>query len=118
MTKRADGALEHEIMAVLWSAARPMQPGEIKDRLTSQLAYTSVATVLMRLHAKGWIERRAAGRAFTYSAVVDEAQLAARRMNEVLSATSDRQAALAGLVSTLSKREAKALRVLLGGYDE
>jgi predicted transcriptional regulator len=113
MAKRPDGALEHDIMSVLWSAEGPLQPGGIKDRLTNELAYTSVATVLGRLHAKGLVERVEAGRGFAYAAVVDESELAARRIGDVLSSASDRTAVLAGFVGSLSKRDAKALRKLL-----
>jgi len=111
--KRPDGALEHDIMAVLWAATEPMLPAEIKSHLPNELAYTSVATVLGRLSAKGLVERRVAGRAFAYQATVDESTLAARRINEVLSGTSDRRAALAGFVGSLSKRDAQALLKLL-----
>lgn len=114
MAKRPDGALEHEIMTVLWSATRPMQPGEVKAILASDLAYTSVATVLGRLTAKGLVRRTQAGRAFAYEAAVDESRLAAARIGEVLAAASDKHQVLAGFVGSLSKRDAKALRALLG----
>lgn len=117
MTKRPDGALEHDIMAVLWSADGPLQPREIKDRLTTELAYTSVATVLGRLHAKGLVDRTEAGRAFAYSATVVESELAARRIGAVLSSASDRTAVLAGFVGSLSKRDAKALRKIFDEND-
>jgi predicted transcriptional regulator len=113
VTKRRDGALENEILGVLWSADRPLPPGEIKARLATDLAYTSVATVLGRLHAKGLVRRREAGRAFEYEAVVDESQLAASRIAALLADAGDRKAVLAGFVGTLSKRDAKALRALL-----
>ena len=115
MVKRPDGALEHDIMTVLWSARRPLLPGEIKQRLTNDLAYTSVATVLGRLRVKGLVERAESGRAFAYHAVVDESELATRRIGDVLSSASDRTAVLAGFVGSLSKREAKALRTMLDG---
>lgn len=113
MTKRPDGALEHDIMTVLWSADGPLQPGEIKDRLKTELAYTSVATVLGRLHAKGLVDRTESGRAFAYAATVDESELAARRIGAVLSSATDRTAVLAGFVGSLSKRDTKALRKML-----
>lgn len=114
MTKRPDGALEHDIMTVLWAADQPMQPGQIKDRLQTELAYTSVATVLGRLHTKGWVCRTESGRAFAYSASVDESQLAVRRIGEVLAAASDTSQVLAGFVGSLSKRDIKTLRAMLG----
>ena len=114
MSKRPDGALEHDIMKVLWTADRALQPGEIKDLLETHLAYTSVATVLGRLHAKGLVERTESGRAFAYRAALAESELAARRIGHVLASASDRKAALAGFVDSLSKRDANALRALLG----
>ena len=113
MGRRPDGALEHEIMRVLWQARRPLQPSAVQSRLGGDLAYTSVATVLGRLHAKGLVSRKEAGRAFAYEAAIAEAEWAARRIGDVLSTASDRAAVLAGFVGTLSKREARALRALL-----
>lgn len=117
MSKRPDGALEHEIMQVLWQADRPLQPGEIKDRLDLDLAYTSVATVLSRLQTKGMVARTESGRAFAYSPAVSEADLAARRMGEVLASTSDPNSALTRFVRGLSKKDAKAVRAMLDGTD-
>jgi len=114
MTKRPAGALEHDIMTVLWDSRRPMQPGEIKDRLDHDLAYTSVATVLGRLQAKGWVTRTQAGRAFAYEAAIQQPDLAARRIADVLAASPDRDAALMSFVGTLSRRDLKALRKMLG----
>ena len=114
MAKRPDGALEHEIMMVLWAADEPLLPGEIKERLTIQLAYTSVATVLGRLQIKGLVRRIESGRAFAYQASVDESQLAVRRIGEVLSAASDKGQVLAGFVGSLSKKDIKSLRAMLG----
>ena len=113
MTKRTDGALEHDIMAVLWAADEPLLPAQVKEAVDDDLAYTSVATVLVRLHAKGLVTRAESGRAYRYAAAVSEADLAARRIGDVLATVADRNAVLAGFVRGLSKREAKALRTLL-----
>lgn len=113
MTKRPDGALEHDVMAVLWDSDEPLQPGEVQRRLPAELAYTSVATVLGRLQTKGLVERTPAGRAFAYRAVLTEADLAAKRINDVLASSSDRSAVLARFVGTLSKREANRIIDLL-----
>ena len=67
------------------------------------------------LQAKGLVTREERGRAFVYEAAVDESELAARRIIDVLSSVRDRDAVLAGFVGNLSKREAKALRALLDG---
>lgn len=113
MTRRPDGALEHDIMTVLWAAELPLQPGDVQRRLGTELAYTSVATVLGRLHVKGLVDRRPAGRAFVYSAAIDESALAAQQMQTAMAAASDRHAVLAGFVGKLSERDARALRALL-----
>lgn len=118
MARRPDGALEHDIMTVLWSAKAPLQPGDVQQRLGTDLAYTSVATVLGRLHAKGLVDRRPAGRAFVYSAAIDESTLAAQQMQTVMKAASDRRAVLAGFVGKLSARDARALKALLEGLAE
>ena len=115
--KRPDGALEREIMAVLWASDRPLAPGEIRDLLPTQLAYNSVATVLSRLHSKGLVERSESGRAFTYEAVVDESQLAVRRIGEVYATASDKRQVLAGFLGTLSKKDIAAVRALLDEGD-
>lgn len=113
MTRRPDGALEREVLRVLWSADRPLVPGEINERLDAGHAYTSIATVLTRLHAKGLVERTPAGRAFAYRPVVDEPELAARRIAEVLDDTSDRSQVLSRFIGGLSAKDATAIRAML-----
>ena len=38
--------MEGDVLAVLWSEARPLTPGEVHTKLGSDLAYTTVATIL------------------------------------------------------------------------
>jgi predicted transcriptional regulator len=113
MTRRPDGALETDVLKVLWAADRPLQPGEINERLDAGLAYTSVATVLTRLQAKGLVTRSSAGRAYAYEAAVDESDLAVRRISELLESSSDRTLVLTRFIGGLPAREAKALRAVL-----
>lgn len=113
MARRPDGALERDVLQVLWAADEPLLPGEINDRLNAGHAYTSIATVLTRLQAKGLVERSPVGRAFAYRPVVEEAELAVRRMAEVLDATSDRSKVLSRFIGGLSDRETTAIRSLL-----
>lgn len=100
-------------MRVLWDAEGPLLPGEITDRLEGGYAYTSIATILSRLLAKGLVERSPAGRAFTYRPVIDEPDLAVRRIGELLDASSDRSQVLSRLIGNLSDREANAIRAML-----
>ncbi len=113
MTKRPDGQLEYDVLQVLWAADRPVSPAEVNDQLGLGLAYTTVATVLTRLHAKGLVDRESTGRAFAYRATVDETEFALRRIDVALSAASDRSKVLAGFVGRLSDREVAQMRQLL-----
>lgn len=113
MTRRPDGALETDVLRVLWAADEPLLPGEINERLDAGYAYTSVATILTRLQAKGLVVRSPAGRAYAYEAAVDEAGLAVRRITELLDSSSDRSKVLSRFIDGLSPREAKAIRATL-----
>jgi predicted transcriptional regulator len=112
--RRAAGELEAAVLAVLQAAGSPLSPGEVRDRLGGNLAYTTVVTILSRLHGKGVLSRRKAGRAFLYAPVTDEPGLAARRMAQMLDAEPDREAVLARFVSGLSGRDEELLRRMLG----
>ena len=124
-SRRPAGALEGEILALLRAAGAPLSPGQVRQRLAaadeqsygalsySALSYSTVVTILSRLHAKGLLSRQRDGRAFVYT-VVDEASLAARRMNQALQVGRDHDAVLTRFVSGLSGRDARLLRRLLG----
>ena len=112
--RRAAGELEATVLAVLQGAGSPLSPGEVRERIGGSLAYTTVVTILSRLHAKGVLERTKAGRAYLYSPVADEPGLAARRMTRVLDGEADREAVLARFVSALSDSDEELLRRMLG----
>ena len=112
--RRAAGELEATVLAVLQGAGAPLSPGEVRERIGGPLAYTTVVTILSRLHAKGVLERHKAGRAYLYSPVADEPGLAARRMARVLDGEADREAVLARFVSALSDSDEELLRRMLG----
>jgi predicted transcriptional regulator len=113
MTRRPDGALEHDVLQVLWSAEQPLLPAEINERLDAGYAYTSIATILTRLQAKGLVTRSPAGRAYAYRAAVEESELAVRRISELLESSSDRTQVLSRFIDTLSARELKAVKKML-----
>jgi predicted transcriptional regulator len=117
MARRPDGALESDIMAVLWSADRAMTPAQVRERLAGELAYTTVMTVLGRLVDKGLLHRTPHGRAFAYSPAMSESELTARRMGEVLAGAHDRASALSGFVGGLSKRDSELLRRVIEDLD-
>jgi predicted transcriptional regulator len=129
--RRAAGALEAEILAILRAADGPLTPGEVRQRLApatqaapdqgapdqadgqrGELSYSTVVTIVSRLHAKGLLERERSGRAFAYRPL-DDASLAASQMSQALQAGTDHGAVLSRFVSGLSGRDARLLRDLL-----
>ena len=116
-SRRAAGELENAVLGVLHAAGVPLSPGTVRERLHADLAYTTVVTILSRLHAKGVLQRARAGRAYLYAPVADEPGLAARRMATVLASEPDREAVLARFVSGLSESDEQLLRRMLGTDD-
>lgn len=119
--RRARGALEAAVMEVLWEAGRPLSPGEVRDLLAGsrdaearELSYSTVVTILTRLHGKKMLERTRVGRSFQYAPLADEAGLEARRLTALLDGSADREAVLSRFVADLSDRDEKLLRRLLG----
>ncbi|HEY3957646.1 MAG TPA: BlaI/MecI/CopY family transcriptional regulator [Streptosporangiaceae bacterium] len=118
MGRRPAGALEAGVLAVLQAAGAPLTPGQMQQRLEASqyggLSYSTVVTILSRLHAKGLTARERTGRAFAYTPV-DGAAFAAGQMNQALAAGPSRDAVLAKFASGLSTRDARLLRELLDG---
>lgn len=85
------GPLEQRVMARLWQAG-PQAVGEVVEALNGsadrQLAYTTVMTILVRLHEKGLVTRQKDGRQYRYTASVDassvDAQLGRRELNRLI----------------------------------
>ncbi|WP_329143091.1 BlaI/MecI/CopY family transcriptional regulator [Streptomyces sp. NBC_01456] len=111
--RRGQGALEAEVLAALCQAPGPVTAGWVQERLGGSLAYTTVMTILTRLHIKGAVARERAGRSFEWTPVADESGLAALRMRRVLDGEADREAVLASFVTALSPRDERLLRDLL-----
>lgn len=61
---------EAELMEVLWDFG-PATVAEVRDRVSDDLAYTTVLTMLRTLEGKGYVAREADGKAHRYSAVID-----------------------------------------------
>ena len=117
MTDRTDGAtpalgpLERRVMARLWRAAGPQTVGDVLEALNGSsdraLAYTTVMTILVRLHDKGLVTREKDGRNYRYTAAVDEesveAQLGRRELNRLIERYG--AASLAGFAADLGEGE-------------
>ncbi|WP_327190468.1 BlaI/MecI/CopY family transcriptional regulator [Streptomyces xinghaiensis] len=111
--RRGQGELEAQVLSVLREAPGPATAGWVLDRLGGGLAYTTVITILTRLHAKEAVTRERSGRSFTWQASSDEAGLAALRMRRVLDGERDREAVLASFVTALPPDDERLLRELL-----
>lgn len=114
--RRGAGQLESAVLAVLWDAGEPLSPGQVRDRLAAgegDLSYSTVVTILSRLHEKGALARSRDGRAFRYTPVADKAGLTARRLSALLNRAPDREAVLSRFVDDLSDGDEALLRTLL-----
>lgn len=111
--RRAPGQLEAEILAALWAADAPLTAARVQRDVAPDLAYTTVVTILSRLHDKRVLERVRVGRAYAYAPVADQPGFAARRMRRVLDSERDRRTVLARFVSDLSTADERLLRDLL-----
>jgi predicted transcriptional regulator len=104
------------VLQTLRDAGTALTPAEVQRRLGSagagSLAYTTVVTILSRLHDQGVVERFRTGRAYAYLAISDSA-LAALRMRRMLDDQRDRDAVLARFVHELSADDERRLRRLL-----
>lgn len=111
--RRAKGTLESEVLAALWAAPRPLTAGEVADEVGGELAYTTVQTILARLHDKGAVSRELAGRAHAYTPVLDDAGLAAERMRALLDKGGDHAAVLTRFLGSLTSEDEATLAALL-----
>lgn len=106
-------------MEQLWMSETALTANEVRDRLADPgapsraPATTTVLTVLSRLERKGFVARARETRPHRYHALLTRAEHTAELMHEVLSSSSDRDAALARFVGTVSAGEANTLRRLL-----
>lgn len=109
------GDLETAIVEVLWEASVALTVREVRAVLAPRrpLAYTTVQTVLDKLHRKGWAERLRSGRAFAYRATSSREETAARVLYSLLYAAGDMDTALLHFVGFVSSREQDVLRAAL-----
>ncbi|MER7843258.1 BlaI/MecI/CopY family transcriptional regulator [Kitasatospora sp. NPDC096077] len=111
--RRGQGELEAQVLEVLQRAPGPASAGWVQERLEGDLAYTTVMTILSRLHAKNAVSRSRSGRSYLWLASADAAGLAALRMRRMLDGEADRDAVLASFVSALLPHDEELLRALL-----
>lgn len=112
-TPRFSGALQQEVMRVLWKLGQ----GTVDDvrralPKKSRGAYTTIQTVLNRLSERGLLARERRGAAIVYTPSLSEAQYLRGQLEETLAGASSeaRQSALAGIVGELDAGALRALR--------
>ena len=115
--RRAAGALESDVMTVLWAAEGPLTAAQVGELLPGDLAYTTVLTILSRLVDKKQLTRARAGRGYAFAPVRDQASDTAQRMASLLDQGMDRKAVLARFVSTLSSEDEAMMQELLRGHE-
>ncbi|MEU4694803.1 BlaI/MecI/CopY family transcriptional regulator [Actinoplanes sp. NPDC023714] len=99
----AMGDLERDVMAKLWDAGEPLTVRQVHELLSRDrdLAYTTVMTVLDRLAKKKLVIQQKADRAYRYVPAQTREEMTAGVMLDALSATPDRDAALAYFMGQL-----------------
>ena len=105
------------MLAALWAASEPLSPGGVMAALGGELAYTTVMTILVRLHDKGVIERTKVGRAYAYRPVVAETEVVAEQVRRLFALGNDRAAVLQGFIEGLRPEDETMLRAMLADIE-
>ena len=118
---RQQGELEAAVLDVLWDA-QPTGLGlssqqiqdAVNDATDSDLALTTVLTVLTRLSDKGLVERQpASGRGFLFNATTTREQHTAAMLLDIVANSDNPALAFSHFASGLSPEALKALRQAL-----
>lgn len=109
------GQLEAQVMERLWAAGQPVTVRVVFEELAAerQIAYTTVMTVLDKLHRKGWLSRVMVDRAYVYSPVRTREAYSADLMREALSDSRNSPGTLVAFLDQLTVAEARQLRAAL-----
>src|SRR5664279_3926241 len=111
------GGLETKVMEVLWDASSPLSVREVHDALSaaSDLAYTTVMTVLDRLAKKHILLRERDGKAWLYRTAATREQLLVGDVIEALRVPGvDLDLFASALAAALTPHERSMLGLRLG----
>ena len=118
------GDLERSIMDRLWGIEQPgaaMSVREIHESISAEreIAYTTVMTVLDRMHKKGLVSRERDGRAWRYLPVQTSEELTAGLLRDSLDhiESSDRRAAMMHFLDAASAEEIDDLKAALAQLE-
>src|ERR1700738_800691 len=109
------GDLESAIMERIWRVGRPVVVRDIYEELKAEraIAYTTVMTVMDKLHHQGGLRGEPKGRAYAYEAVASREAYTARLMRDAWATSDNQAAAFVHFLEQLSEPEARALRAAL-----
>ena len=109
-------AREQDIMDVLWDR-ETATVSEVQARLSDDLAYTTVLTVLRVLEQKGYVSHEAEGRAHRYRPLVGRSEARSSALRQLIGRVfgGSPEALLTQLVSddALTDRAAERIRSML-----
>ncbi|MFD9942418.1 BlaI/MecI/CopY family transcriptional regulator [Nonomuraea sp. NPDC059023] len=113
--KRGLGELESTIMDRMWAYHKPAAVRDVLEDLRKdrEIAYTTVMTVMDKLHTKGLLKRKPVGRAYVYEPVASKEAYTAELMRDSLAASGNQAATLVHFLERLTPEEATALEAAL-----
>jgi predicted transcriptional regulator len=115
--RRRWGELGRAIVEVLDAAETALTPTQVREGLGTDLAYTTVMTVMARLADRGVLVRHRAGRGYAYARQPDPAEVTARQMHRLLDTDDDREGVLARFVHRLSADDEQLITRLLSDLN-
>jgi predicted transcriptional regulator len=111
---RGRGELEQDVMTALWARTEPVTARTVlQDIGDSELAYTTVKTVLDRLTRKQVVNRSGAGRTWYYTPAASRDEYVAELMLRALDRSRERDSALVRFARAVTPAEAEVLRAAL-----
>jgi predicted transcriptional regulator len=103
------GPLEERVLEVLWRRDHATVR-EVVDELESGHAYTTIMTVLDRLHTKGAVRRHKQGASWVYAAAASREEIIGREVARLLQeAGPGREPLLAGFLDEAEQLDPGAL---------
>ena len=103
------GPLESQVMQVLWDQG-PATVREVIAQLPTDLAYTTIATVLANLGRKKLVGSSRQGRSTYYRALLSQDMLTAEQMGHLLRTSHDPAASMLHFVDSMTEPDLDLLR--------
>jgi BlaI family penicillinase repressor len=106
------GALEHEVMQLVWVRG-PLTAEQVREDLGRRLKESTVRTVLRRLEDKGYVTHTVEGRTFHFAATQARGAVAAKAVQRIVDwfCNGSLEEVLTGMVdnAALSPKQLQAL---------